>query len=608
MPDSAIGEVRPSQLLWTYGPGALIDLPNKSVVTLGIDRWDRETCELIIENRLLASVKAILGPQIAELRLPPVTMDDGDLIGVPVKPFPRWMRCVKCGLLSPWDHDIFKFKGNPRIPASLRFVHEGCDRVPAGRRAPDVVPARFLMACRNGHLDDFPWHWFVHRGHSDCPGSLSFFESGASLQTENIMVKCNEPGCGVSRPMAQAFGQSGETSLPACRGRHPHLDSFEEDGCDQPGRAVLLGASNGWFPVTLSALAIPQFGDALSQIVADGWSLLSNIQDEAVLDPVITALKNAGQLPGIERFPVEEIWDAIQRHRNGDQEEEARDLKAPEWAVLSADPLPSGHEDFKTKLVEVPKGFESSFERVVLLERLREVNALIGFTRIEAPDEGGGDQSAERAPIGRGSLDWAPASQVRGEGIFIEFKRDVLEAWEKKPEVQAVLDGLLAGHRGWRNRRGLDPNEKFPGLRFIMLHTLAHVLIRELALECGYNAASIRERIYADMEDGEDQAGILIYTAAADSDGTLGGLVDLGNPANLGPIIQQALRRARICASDPLCSEHDPKTDQSTSGAACHACTLVSETSCEVGNRYLDRSLIVETVDNKKAEFFDIDG
>jgi hypothetical protein len=608
MPNSAIGEVRPSQLLWTYGPGALIDLPNKSVVTLGIDRWERETCELIIESRLLASVKARLGAQVAHLRLPPVDPGNGGLIGVPVKPFPRWMRCVKCGLLSPWDAGIFELQGNPRYPASMRFAHAGCDRVPTGRRAPDVVPARFLMACRNGHLDDFPWHWFVHKGPSDCPGSLSFFESGASLQTENIMVKCNEPNCGASRPMAQAFGQPGETALPACRGRHPHLDHFEEDGCEQPGRAVLLGASNGWFPVTLSALAIPQFGDPLSQIVADGWGLLSSVQDEAVLDAVVTALKNAGQLPGIERFSMEEIWLAIERHRSGAQEEEAQDLKAPEWAVLSADPLPTGHEDFLTKVVPTPQAFDRLFKRVVLLERLREVNALIGFTRIEAPDEGGGGDAAERAPIGRGSIDWVPANQVRGEGIFIEFKRDVLAAWEKKPEVQAVLEGLLAGHRGWRNRRGLDPNEKFPGIRFIMLHTVAHVLIRELALECGYNAASIRERIYAVTEDGEDQAGILIYTAAADSDGTLGGLVDLGNPENLGPIIQQALRRAQICASDPLCSEHDAKTDQSTSGAACHACSLVSETSCEVGNRYLDRSLIVETVDNKKAAFFEVDG
>jgi hypothetical protein len=605
MPNKAIGEIRPSQLLWTYGPGALIDLPNKSVVTLGTDKWLPESCELVIENRLLASVQARLGPQVAELRLPPVTREGGDLIGVPVKPFPRWMRCVKCGLLSPWDRGQFKLQGNPNNPASMRFVHENCDRVPAGRRRPDVVPARFLMACRNGHLDDFPWHWFVHRGPDDCEGFLSFFESKASLQTENIKVKCNT--CGKSRSMAQAFGQAGESSLPACRGRHPHLDQFDDHECEERGRAVLLGASNGWFPVTLSALAIPQFEDALSQIVSDGWKLLSGIQSEAVLDPVISALKNAGQLPGIERFSMEEIWEAIERHRNGDQGQEAQDLKAPEWAVLSSDPLPTGHEHFMTKVVDSPPGFEEIFERVVLLERLREVNALIGFTRIEAPEEGGADENAERAPICRGTPDWIPASQVHGEGIFLQFKHDALDAWEAKPEVEAMIDRLVTGHRGWRNRRGLDPSEKFPGARFIMLHSLAHVLIRELALECGYNAASIRERIYANVEDGENQAGVLIYTAAADSDGTLGGLVDLGKPQNLGPIIVQALRRAKICASDPLCSEHDPATDQSTSGAACHACSLVSETSCEIGNRYLDRSFLVETVDNRKAAFFEID-
>src|SRR5690606_35032297 len=108
---------------------------------------------------------------------------------------------------------------------------------------------------------------------------------------------------------------------------------------------------------------------------------------------------------------------------------------------------------------------------------------------------------------------------------------------------------LRAGHTGWRRKRGLDPNEGYPGVRYVMLHTLAHLLIRELALECGYSAASIRERIYADVEDGRDQAGILIYTAAADSDGTLGGLVELGRPENLGRLLGQALDRARVCAS-----------------------------------------------------------
>jgi hypothetical protein len=138
-----------------------------------------------------------------------------------------------------------------------------------------------------------------------------------------------------------------------------------------------------------------------------------------------------------------------------------------------------------------------------------------------------------------------------------------------------------------------------------MLHTFAHLLIRELALECGYNAASIRERIYADVEGDQPQAGILIYTAAADSDGTLGGLVDLGRPDNLGRLIEQALNRARVCSSDPLCSEHDPEKDRSLHAAACHACAFVAETSCERGNRYLDRSLLVTTLERSDAAFFE---
>jgi hypothetical protein len=138
-----------------------------------------------------------------------------------------------------------------------------------------------------------------------------------------------------------------------------------------------------------------------------------------------------------------------------------------------------------------------------------------------------------------------------------------------------------------------------------MLHTVSHLLIRELALECGYNAASIRERIYADKEGDERQAGILIYTAAADSDGTLGGLVELGKPENLSRLLDQALSRAGICSSDPLCSEHNPEDDRSLHAAACHACSFVSETSCERGNRYIDRALIVPTLEVPDAAFFD---
>lgn len=610
MSKTPVGEIRPSQLLWTYGPGALIDLPNISVVTMGIDRWEKERCQPIQEARLLANVRSVLGPQVESLRMPPIGEGDivdpfsaAALIGVPVKPFPRWLRCVKCGLLSPYDNGLFKLKENKYRPELTRFVHEGCRGSNGDQRArdADAVPARFLMACRAGHLDDFAWHWFVHGGPSECRSSLRFFESGASLQTENLWVKCD--GCGASKNMAQAFGQAGRDNLPACRGRHPHIDRFEDDCAEEP-RAILLGATNSWFPVTLSVLAIPQVGSPLAQLVADGWAFFEDVTSAAEVTFVVKTLKKTGQIPGIGQFTDEQIWSAIETHRTGGPSVEQSDLKEPEWEVLTAENPPTDYPHFMSKKVDIPIGFGSVITRVLLLERLREVNALLGFTRVESPDEGTGDDAAPRAPLARAALNWVPATQVHGEGIFIQFDSDALKTWADKDSVKALDSRLRQGHRGWRHKRNLDPSQGYPGVRYVMLHTLAHILIRELALECGYNAASIRERIYADVEDGRNQAGILIYTAAADSDGTLGGLVELGRPENLNRLLRQALDRARICASDPLCSEHDPSKDQSLHGAACHACSFVSETSCERGNRHLDRSLVVKTLEYPDAAFF----
>jgi hypothetical protein len=201
--------------------------------------------------------------------------------------------------------------------------------------------------------------------------------------------------------------------------------------------------------------------------------------------------------------------------------------------------------------------------------------------------------------------DWLPAIEVHGEGIFIQFKEEVIVEWEKKEAVKKRNQMLYKGHAAWRNARKLKPEEGYPGIRYALMHTLAHLLIRELALECGYNSASIRERIYARNDAKQPMTGILIYTAAADSDGTLGGLVELGKPENLGRIMEQALKRTLVCAADPLCAEHNPEKDRSLHGAACHACAFVAETSCERGNRYLDRALLVPTFDSADAAFFD---
>jgi hypothetical protein len=230
-----VGDVRPSQLLWTYGPGALIDLPNISVLTMGLDRWDEARCLPIDENRLLQAVRAVLGEQVERLRMPPMKMDEGfdpfsveARIGVPVRPFPRWLRCVKCQILAEVDSGLFEIKENPFRPEDTRFVHKHCEK---GKNS-DAVPARFLLACRNGHLDDFPWRYFVHEGPSECKGSLVFIEEGASLQTENLWVKCM--GCDAARSMVLAFGREGAKKLPVCRGRQPHLNSFDDCCSEQP--------------------------------------------------------------------------------------------------------------------------------------------------------------------------------------------------------------------------------------------------------------------------------------------------------------------------------------------------------------------------------------
>ena len=307
---SPVGEVRPSQILWTYGPGALIDLPSLSVITMGVDRWEKDRCIQIEEARLLSAARNVLGPQVESLRVPPFRQsEDIDpysaeaLIGVPVRPFPRWLRCVKCGLLSEFDLGLFKIKENRYRPENTRFVHEACKgsrgNLPA--KDADAVPARFLLACRNGHLDDFPWHYFVHSGPSGCGGTLRFFESGASLQTENLWVKCDE--CSASRNMAHAFGKSGRENLPRCRGRHPHLDRYDGD-CEGQARTVLLGATNSWFPITLSALAIPLASGPVSQFVRDGWDYFEEVGSESEVALAVKILKKTGALPGIEKIFV----------------------------------------------------------------------------------------------------------------------------------------------------------------------------------------------------------------------------------------------------------------------------------------------------------------
>jgi hypothetical protein len=469
-----------------------------------------------------------------------------------------------------------------------------------------VNPARFLVACDKGHLDEFPWVWFVHRGQDGCQGPLRFTELGLSGEAADIQVSCD--GCQRQRRMVEAFAGDGPSNLPDCRGRRPHLRDYESEGCTESMTAILLGASNSWFPIVLSALSVPTVSGKLDQLVESHWATL----EKATSKDILAAFRQIGQLVTFTKYTDDQLWAAIEtrRHQQGEVATEG-DLKLPEWELLSqSDPERNTH-DFLVKAVPPPAEYGTRLARVVLVERVREVRALIGFTRIESPGDFGDEAWVapdRRAPLSRTPPQWLPASEVRGEGIFLQLNEDAVHAWLADARRRSHETEFFEAHRSWRRVRDREPLDAgFPGLRYVLLHSLAHMLMRQLSIECGYTAASIRERIYsADAaQPGGPMAGVLIYTAAADSEGTLGGLVSLGQPETLRRLLDQAFEQARLCSSDPLCAEHHPWRDgHSLHAAACHACMFAPETSCERGNRYLDRAVLVETVEAGDLAFF----
>jgi hypothetical protein len=605
-----IGEIRPTQLLFTGGVGAIVELPNLSVMVMGLDDWPIEQgAAEISEHRLLRAVQYELGPQMVKLLTPPVADESGGVapspfddtanVGVPVAPFPRWQVCPYCRLLAPIQSGLFELRLDPYRKDKSRYVHRICGKK---GKPPTVVPARFLVACEHGHLDDFPWVEFVHRGGTDCRYELRLYELGASGEVADIQVECAR--CGSRRRLSDAFSDEGREELATCKGRWPHLRKYDEKPCEGKQRAILLGASNSWFPIMLSVLYIPTTTDKLGQMVERNWAELEECESARDVKLKRKLLK------GLAAYTEDQVWEAVvQRKEAGGQDEEGvPDLREPEWAAFSNPDPNRNSRDFTLRVVEPPPAYRKVLSQVVLAERLREVRALIGFTRIESPGdytEIGDFPPEQRVPLSRSAPKWVPTTEVRGEGIFLQFSEDAIEAWVKKAKERE--GEFFEAHRRWRQNRGLAPNDGFPTMRYVLLHSLAHALIRQFAVECGYTAASIRERIYSRPPGGdhEPMAGILLYTAAPDSEGTLGGLVALGAPTTLGRHLDQALETMRLCASDPLCAEHHPIKDGLTlHGAACHACLFLPETSCERGNKYLDRSVLVSTVETGNLAFF----
>ena len=606
-----IGEIRPSQLMFTYGVGSIVDLPSMSVMVMGIDQWNTAYCQEIVEDRLVAALQRQLGSHIHRLYLPPGNTEQGEVStipgGVPVAPFPRWLRCRVCGTLSSVDSGVFQLKRDKWRPDKTCYVHMSCRK----GREPSALPVRFLVACREGHISDFPWIDFVHGGLTSCQNpNLVMKEYGIAGDAYDITVQCLT--CKSQRRVGEAFDEEKFTRFsPNCSGHLPHLRKVSEKHCTEKLKPISLGASNTWFPLSMSVLSLPESKDKVGMLVEQHWAQLQHIPSLETLGYHLNVVDKVT----FSEFEADEVWQAILAKKNAAQQpEESRteDLKVPEWQVFSRAGSAHVASDFKLAEVAPPQDFENDFEATVLVERIREVRALYGFTRIESTsdftDATYVEDTRTATPLSRDKLNWLPASETRGEGIFLRLKEARVQAWENQKAVKDLERDFLAAHKSWRRLRKLEPDwENFPFIRYVLLHSLSHAIMRQLVLDSGYTSASLRERLYCKRPEDEDgpMAGILIYTAVSDSEGTLGGLVRQGRPETLGRHLAQTLESMRVCASDPLCAEHTPPREgMGVHGATCHACLFAPETSCERGNRYLDRSTLVDTLNQTGVAFF----
>ncbi len=249
--------------------------------------------------------------------------------------------------------------------------------------------------------------------------------------------------------------------------------------------------------------------------------------------------------------------------------------------------------------------FSQYFANVTLVHKLRETRALTGFTRVFADTDR--DLAYLQGMLRQTESDerWLPAYMVFGEGVFLTLNEQRLLQWEAQPEIQNRVQPLVARYHTLRQARHL--RDRHIGPRYVLLHTISHLLMNRLTFECGYSSAALRERLYVSETPTAPMAGILIYTAAGDAEGTLGGLVRMGKPGRLEPLLERALSSAQWCSADPVCMEMGQRGGQgpdSLNLAACHGCSLVPETACEEFNRLLDRGLVIGPFDNQTIGYF----
>lgn len=619
MSNIQIKPMRRSALISPWGVGAIVPFVNdESLMIAGLDMWRYgDALDFIIEDERLTKR---LG--VKELRWPPDFRDyQSDRknynISIPAVRFPRWHYCPHCGFMKK----VGLYTKQPRCEAP-QWSNEKLRRCNAGAKyRRRMIPERFIVVCPNGHIDDFPVVEWLHydSGHTYNPDTCIIRRStgGTSASLSGVRYYCT---CGASKSIAAALYPNALEKIGYhCKGGKPWLgieeDTNESISCDTSKlKVVQRGATNVWFAETVSSIHIPTDSDEIARNIAKTVNQPEYLR-------TVRSHTSGGQLDRgvieiiaeLEHVDADALYNAFcEKINNIDAiESDAIELSEDEYRLAEYNVLVknsgSDNLDFHSinkRINAYDTVIHKYFKSISLVKKLRETCAFVGFSRLE-PNKNSSLKD-KKAMLRLGNGNWLPAIENYGEGIFFEFSYDAIMEWSKRPSVQkrvAVLNNAYQKSNFSKNVTGdLRPE-------FVMMHTFAHLIINQLSYECGYGSSSIKERLYCERCTQEyDMCGVLIYTASGDSEGSLGGLVRRGEPGKLEDTILAAIQNARWCSSDPICIQSVGQGPESCNRAACHNCALLPETCCEVGNRLLDRALIIGDLENKDIGFFsDID-
>lgn len=576
--------MRRAQVITGAGPGAVLDMLGESFVGEDTSQW-RGRPDYIRAPR----IAAYFG--VPELRTPTSIEEKGP--GLPYFRFPQWLFCGACRDMTKWNPRREKRGQPPRCEAcSVRS---------------QLVPMRFVAVCGNGHLDDVNWVRWAHsrrtnRDQAQCgkPKLRFRHRPGVGGGLDSLEVRCLT--CDAARDLRDLTGPEAMKSIGAsCRGRQPWQRDSESANCDLSPVVLQRGASSVYFASVESAIDIPpesnwaNWGGPAARIKANNYfAALLNDPEHPIAGALISTIAQAEDVTPEDVRAV--LTEQLGTGASPIPAEDAADLRGREWQALISPaaehdprdafvsrrvpfPSPAGHHALSAFAGELA----NLVSDVILVDRLREVRVLRGFYRhtmnkMVEPDLGH-------------RVGFLPAIEVFGEGVFVRIDEEALRAWEGLDRVRervSILRGRLAAsfHAKW------ILEEVTP--RLVLIHTLGHLLMRQMSFDAGYSSSSLRERIFADDAVASPLAGLLIYTAAGDSEGSLGGLARLGESRRLVPVFARALAAAQWCSLDPVCMESKAQGPDGLSLAACHACVLAAETSCVVGNVLLDRAMVID--------------